>query len=435
MDIIIENVRCFYGKHRIPLFPLTLLVGENSTGKSTFLSILSVMSDQDRFPLKPGFNIPPFDMGGFESIVAHDITKRDSGSFKIGFNKRSIYNPEDVTTVATYKSFLGQVVPKEFNIINNKTSLRIGFGEKKTGISFTSISNGIQKKQQFYINKKDRYASFIESQGLMALIALCTTKAIIKKKSVNTLDSDKVPFLGDLYMLIEERTISEAKVISFAPIRTKPRRTYETYNDEFKPEGDHIPLRLARHVYSCTNEENAKAFENIIRDFGADSGLFSYIQTKRLGDSHSAPIQLIVEIGGKHINLADVGYGVSQSLPIVVESILDAPRSMYLLQQPEVHLHPKAQAALGSFFSKVTQQMQSSFIIETHSDYLIDRVRQEIAKGTIDKDKVGILYFSKTDEKSNVYPMRVDNNGNIINPPRGYRDFFLKEQLSLLSRV
>src|SRR5881396_1662040 len=74
-------------------------------------------------------------------------------------------------------------------------------------------------------------------------------------------------------------------------------------------------------------------------------------------------------------NLVDVGYGVSQALPILVDTLQrPAADEVFLLQQPEVHLHPRAQAELGSFFVSQAGKKRR-FVIETHSDYLVDRVR------------------------------------------------------------
>ena len=99
-------------------------------------------------------------------------------------------------------------------------------------------------------------------------------------------------------------------------------------------------------------------------------------------------------VKGPQRNLIDVGYGVSQVLPIVTEllrgnSIMELfrgiPPSIFLLQQPEVHLHPSAQAALGSFFCQVAKP-DHQLVVETHSDHLLDRVRMDVRDGTADTE-------------------------------------------------
>ena len=80
--------------------------------------------------------------------------------------------------------------------------------------------------------------------------------------------------------------------------------------------------------------------------------------------------------------MIDVGYGISQVLPILVR-VLTTRNAKFLLQQPEVHLHPKGQAELTSLLVEISKRNRNSFVIETHSDYMIDRVRIEIMKGNI----------------------------------------------------
>ena len=104
------------------------------------------------------------------------------------------------------------------------------------------------------------------------------------------------------------------------------------------------------------------------------------------------------------------------------------------MQQPEVHLHPRAQAALGTFFSGLVKEGSRSFVIETHSDFLIDRVRQEIAAKTLPADHVGILFFERDGLKTTIHDLRLDEQGNVLNTPPGYRRFFMEEEMRLLTR-
>jgi predicted ATPase len=106
-----------------------------------------------------------------------------------------------------------------------------------------------------------------------------------------------------------------------------------------------------------------------------------------------------------------------------------------LLQQPEVHLHPKAQAALGSFFARLVAETKTEFVIESHSDHLLDRVRQEVARGVIPHDAVKILFFYKPRSETQVFEISLDKSGNVLNAPPEYRAFFLQEELKLLNRT
>jgi hypothetical protein len=222
--------------------------------------------------------------------------------------------------------------------------------------------------------------------------------------------------------------------LALAPIRTKPRRTYDEFSDEFKPEGDHIPVMLARIWQEEKEPQKARLFE-ALNAFGKSSSLFKHIGVRRLGKSPTDPFQILVTTAGPPANLPDVGYGVSQALPLVVQSVMASERRRLLIQQPEVHLHPRGQAELGSFFARLVARGQKEFVIETHSDYLLDRIRVEVARGTVSGADVLILFFEKDGLETYIHKIRLDSAGNVLGAPSSYRSFFLQEEASLFSRV
>ena len=189
--------------------------------------------------------------------------------------------------------------------------------------------------------------------------------------------------------------------------------------------------------------------DNLV-DFGRNSGLFSDIKIKRHGKQISDPFQIEVKVhSSSHHNIADVGYGVSQSLPILVDLISaeqmsgsrrQPPHSgslTFMLQQPEVHLHPRGQAALASLFVEFLAQSrkrrrQHRILIETHSDYIIDRLRILVRQSRINHDDVAILYFEPLGKAVKMHNIHLDSNGNLRGEPPGYRAFFLRETDRLL---
>ena len=101
---------------------------------------------------------------------------------------------------------------------------------------------------------------------------------------------------------------------------------------------------------------------------------------------------------------------------------------MFLFQQPEVHLHPSAQAALGSVFC-ATAASGRQLVIETHSDYIVDRILLDIRdnRTSLTAEDVSILYFEREDLNVSIHSIRIDGEGNVLDPPRGYRSFFQDE--------
>jgi len=171
-----------------------------------------------------------------------------------------------------------------------------------------------------------------------------------------------------------------------------------------------------------------------LESFGKDAGLFDEIIVKPLGNKDVDPFHLQIRKSGKRMkgllrNLIDVGYGVNQVLPVITELLRSDPGIIHLLQQPEVHLHPSAQAALGSFFCQIVGRGKQQLVVETHSDYLIDRVRMDVRDGDSDlaSEDVSILFFERKDTDVKIHSLSIDEEGNIANATDSYQDFFMDE--------
>ena len=181
------------------------------------------------------------------------------------------------------------------------------------------------------------------------------------------------------------------------------------------------------------DDEEWVVLKRSLDTFGRDSGLFDEISVRLLGEGDSDPFQLQVRKAskdkeGSFRNLIDVGYGVSQVLPLATELLRTDGASQYLLQQPEVHMHPSAQAAFGSLLCQVASQ-DKQLIVETHSDHLLDRIRMDVRDGrtSLTPDDVRILYFERDGLDVKIHEIWWDKMGNVMNSPLGYRSFFMKE--------
>ena len=122
-------------------------------------------------------------------------------------------------------------------------------------------------------------------------------------------------------------------------------------------------------------------------------------------------------------DLTHVGVGVSQVLPILVLSLLAEPGSTLIFEQPELHLHPRVQTRLADFFVSMTR-LQKQCIVETHSEYLINRLRYQAAIGedSYIPDHVLLYFVEKNDGQSTFRPIRINRFGVIEDWPRGFFD-------------
>ena len=429
--LTVENVRSFDRKSELAIKPLTLLVGENSTGKSTIMSLLAIISDEGNFPFNSDFNIPPFDLGSYDTIATYKGGRYGRASeFRFGFRQET-KSKVSKEVEATFVNKYGNPVLKHIKIESEIGLIDLNFSKTdlvvKGKISLRASKKRGSKKIDFNIDQKILKEG---SESIADSLTISILRDITRREGANDLDFN---ILDSLFLLI--RGLTPFKTTSIAPIRTKPKRTYDKSLDNYIPEGDHIPYMLANLFAEEEKKEKRESIMKFLEEFGFESGLFKTLRVKRLGKKNTDPFQVNVNASGRMANLLDVGYGVSQALPVVVQTILNEKSNVILLQQPEVHLHPRAQAALGSFFSRQVSNQKKRMVIETHSDYLIDRIRVEVARGNISHKDISIVFFEKKDFSSVIHELSLDKNGNVIKAPECYREFFLNEELKLLTRT
>lgn len=426
MHLSIENVRCFSVKQRVEIRPLTILVGENSSGKSTFLSILHA-TVQSEFPNIPKiFNQSPFEMGGFDTIATYKGGKYGrAGSFSVGLEWQRVKSRVALShsILVKFENNRGMPSVKEITLTMNDVTVNAKIDGNEVHLHLIkSTSDGAQRKFSTHFS----YPSTSYSDPLFQFYV---RRAIA---DFNHIDFD-LEFSEQAQETVRYGMQEKVKSLSMSPLRTEPKRTYDESSDlEFTPGGDHIPRVLSQLDFDDVSKKQ-EVFK-LLNEFGQDAGLFESIKVKHLGKRPSDPFQVSVVTQGPAANLVDVGYGVSQALPILVEVLSGSKSQQFILQQPEVHLHPRAQAALGAFFVNAVSHFRKRFVIETHSDYLIDRVRYEVAHGKLKPEDVQILFFDRPHFDVTIWELSLDAEGNIVNAPPSYRKFFLEEEMRLMTR-
>lgn len=136
----------------------------------------------------------------------------------------------------------------------------------------------------------------------------------------------------------------------------------------------------------------------------------------------------------KPIPITHVGFGVSQIMPIVVSSLLADKNNLIILEQPEIHLHPSMQAKFMDFI--ISQSLNGvKFLIETHSDHMINRLRRRIAE---DDSNILInetsIYFVERSERDNALytKISISDDGGLTKWPKGFNDQNLEDQSAIL---
>jgi hypothetical protein len=149
---------------------------------------------------------------------------------------------------------------------------------------------------------------------------------------------------------------------------------------------------------------------------------------------------------GVSANIREVGFGLTQMLPIIAQAVLAKPGDTLIIEQPELHLHPRAQAELADLFIAMARN-GTRFLIETHSEHLLLRLRRRIAESSsaiispndlcyLRAHDLRACFIDRTEGRSSVETIQIDEKGKMSSPP-GFRGFFADDlhELAMLNQA
>lgn len=425
--LYVNNYRGFYDTY-IPLKDINFFVGENSSGKTSILSLISLLSSFE-FWLFSSFKTTEINLGQFDEMV-----NKGQKSFNIGFLRENS-NLFPSVSDAVYLSIINHKgVPfiSEISYMRNNYNIKISFkGELKYIVekieeNFINTPNSISFFKQWIDHMKNLKKRFKISEnasehnfGLIRQIKIIEEE-LIKKKILPEPPEKTVVFGID------------ADSNWIAPIRAKPKRIYESYDLHKSQEGEYSTDKLSKMLLSKKSELKEVLLKNIF-PFGEKSGLFKKIESKRFEAGDLSPYELKIILDKESFKISNVGYGVSQILPILVDTFTGSKNEWFLIQQPEIHLHPKAQASIGDLIYDLNIIENKNFIIETHSEYLINRFRLRLKENRSNNPRSQILFFERNMTGNGVQPIEIQNDGKYQKKiPASFFDFFIEEDLKLL---
>lgn len=218
------------------------------------------------------------------------------------------------------------------------------------------------------------------------------------------------------------------------PLRSAPQRFYERAAQRTQPGDGHD---VAMYLFdNSTAIDHVNQWLNLLEvpyeldvvpvTIGNNIGIVGDLVAMTLTDSRSGVV----------VTPADVGFGISQMLPIVVE-LLARRESIICIEQPETHLHPRLQARLADLLVETTEftGRANQLLVETHSEHLLLRLQRRIREGALNADHVCVLYVDQNaDGVATVARLRMDEDGDFIDEwPHGFFDDRIEELLGDLS--
>ena len=318
-EVTIENFRCFRERQTARLAPLTLLVGENSTGKTSLMAMVRILWHAVfRGQQHPSFKDEPFDLGSFREVVHQ--SEKNGGSdqeFSAGF------------TVGDCKSDLkfrkGNVGTEVCRLrVENAAASATWTCSLEGHVTVEAeTATGIWHFDADLPDDPNLKLPLFTDQGIWGLLSFWrylgdNPQPARSASPFTNQDSDELRSLArELYGVIVNRydidLIFEPPVAT-APVRSRPRRTYHHGPGVLDPEGAGVPEHLA--ALANSDAEQWKTLKSAIESFGRRAGVFDGIRIRPLGDDASSDpfqIQVIQNAGnnkGQWRNLIDVGYGV-----------------------------------------------------------------------------------------------------------------------------
>lgn len=432
--INIENFKC-YEKIEFDTSKITLLTGANSSGKSSLLySILGAIQSRE-FPFQFSPNGKYIKMGDFEEIVHnHDKTK---------LIKLEFQNNEENQKVTTYWSndkirnlpVLDKLYAESdvFNLSIEKVrkyNLKFEYFIEKDPNSFARSPEMIKKIMAIVESsiKTDKKGE----EKIKDKFEKIKTKFELKFADFNELEqilrSEQYYYLSTFKSSISSMFNRFDDSINYiSSFRLYPERTYyETSKQDLKVGkfGENYEDQII--AWETKKSPEYKELITILKDLG----LLHEIKSKRL-DGGRFEILIRTKANGVWSSLSDVGFGISQFLPIVVADLQLGKRSTLFIAQPEIHLHPKVQALFGDYLVNRIAKENKRYIIETHSEYLINRLRLAIAKKTIEEQDVKTYYIDNNGVNAKDYTLSFLKNGQIKNAPKSFFDTYMLDVMNI----
>lgn len=424
----LRDFRCFSGEHEAQLRPLTLLVGENSTGKTSFMAMIRALWEVAYQSAVPNFKEEPFDLGSFEDM-AYRSSSSQATSFSGGFTELRPHTAKRAPRALSFDAIFCRSgtapMPIERSVSDDRGTSCIVVQGDKPGAKLTAKLSAEQRsgRESVEVEVDDAWSISGETLTPLFFVAMSATD-LAEEPRLSKKASQK---LTDLVHPFVPFGREGSRPFASAPVRSRPKRTYDPGPPARDPEGDYVPAYLAE-----VQREGGQAWADLRRrlaTYGERSGLFKELSIQQKGEANGDPFQVHVQHfeGDASRNLMDMGYGVNQVLPLITELSRPDSQPISLVQQPEVHLHPSAQAALGTLFCEMAEE-DHQMIVETHSDHLINRIRMDVRDKTTNlaATDVSVLYFEREGPLVTIHSLTIDDQGNIDAPP-SYGRFFMQE--------
>jgi predicted ATPase len=446
-----KNFRSLRDTGWVEIRPLTVVIGPNCGGKTSLLAPLLLLKQTQRASdpaLALKTNGPFFDAGPFQDLVTngqqgsgltlslrfhHDEPEKGKklkpppeyppGAIELHFSK-SREDEQPVLDTYVVRDVFGQV------LLRRARNRRGSYGLVGLDLSDTNPKHLEALRRatptRFLFTVEPTLGRIIKADMRLRRKPGSPSGDRFRPKKLVLSESANTYFT--IISMVTAHIVSLLSGIRFVgPLRTYPRRIYELSGerpDDVGTRGQFAPEMLFRdHGGKLLSAVNAWierfAFGLRFSCEAVSPGAFTLKVRDRKNRCH---------------NFADTGFGLSQVLPLIVQSMKAQKDDILVAEQPEIHLNPRLQALLADLFCDVVKR-GAGVLVETHSEHLLLRLRRLVAEGVVQASNVSIVYAEKQPRGATVRQIPISNNGHIPSSdwPHGFFEDSLRDSLALAS--
>lgn len=444
----INNFRS-YKEQEFDFSRVNILIGENSGGKSSLIKSLLALKQSIENPEISNLilNGKYADLGNFKETINNHNEKLDlefTFSFKEelpGYARWFIF--DDFTEVSARRDQVEQYIAEALKYETSVTykinkdldkhdSIKTIFKNKHLGELQIDFSKNYKEDEPYELITRMRLCTLVyysktknktitlekieySKKGFMSIVDGTSVR-----KAANKIDDESLFYELAIFLInqnLVEYNLNNIKYLN--PLSSNPKRIYLNKDSQSEYEKSDLEKFTNLITTNQVSSANIKKFDKILKEYGIADGII-------VNSSKNLPVtELRVNIKNLVSNIFDVGYGVSLQIPMIFEAFIAEQEggSTFVIEQPEVHLHPKLQAKFIDTLLKLGDK--NKYIIETHSEHIV-RMIQIIAKNKLHKvsnKEIRVYYFSRGEDKFLVSEHKLDKNGIMENEfPSGFYD-------------
>ena len=433
----IQNFKAWKDTGPIHLAPLTVIFGANSAGKSSLGHLLLALqqtarsSDRKR-ALHLGDSTSLIDLGTFaDCLHGHDL--KQLLSFELGWRL-----PRDLEVLDPLQPTLryrGNSMRLDVSLAANKAqqpevqALRYALSSAGAEVLAVELTRDDNRKLRLNSNIYD----FKMADGRKW--PLEEPEKFYRLSDISMARYKNAGFMADFALATE--TMLDG-ISYLGPLRKHPQRIYPWSGEtpaSVGPMGEYVVAAIlaAQEEGRKLNRKaggHTRGFAEFIAAWLKDLGVIYDFSVRPVAAGRKE-YEVLVKTHAKapQVKITDVGFGISQVLPALVQAFYCPPHSTVWMEQPEIHLHPQVQAELADVFISATQAREGGrprdvqLIVESHSEHFLNRLQRRVAEGVVKPEDVAVYFCRRADSATELEPLKINMFGEIENwPPNFFGD-------------